>query len=83
MSEDLFDGGSSEPVDIEDLAGSSSAVGTPPVIISTSAKRKRTDDTASETRDAELTKSWREVLGNPPPVGNTKVEYTLFITCMP
>jgi DNA polymerase epsilon subunit 1 len=57
------------PVDIEDIGG-----GTPSKIqpSMTSAKRKREEEKRKEVED--LTKSWKEVLGNPPSMGKTKPE---------
>lgn len=46
----------------------------PAILIST--KRKRAshgDDSQVESQDLELTQSWREILGPPPPTGKTRV----------
>jgi DNA polymerase epsilon subunit 1 len=44
-----------------------------PISITTKRKRSKTDDNFT---DAEMTMSWREVLGPPPPLGETKVPKT-------
>lgn len=46
----------------------------PAILIST--KRKRASqgvDSQVESQDVELTQSWREILGPPPPMGTTRV----------
>ena len=66
-SEGLFGATQSASVDIEDIGGrSSSATGGKPVV--TSNKRKRSDGA-----DDDLLKSWKDILGSPPPMGTTKV----------
>ena len=67
-SEDLFGPTPSASLDIEDIAGgSSSATGGNAIV--TSNKRKRSEG----TNDDEMSKSWRDILGPPPPMGTTKV----------
>lgn len=63
--------------DIEDIAGPSSASAEFKRPTATVTKRKRKQET-NEFRDADFSKSWREVLGNPPPVGNKKVRINNF-----
>ena len=67
-SEDLFSPTPSANVDIEDIAGGSSSA-TGGNAIATSNKRKRSEG----TNDDEMSKSWRDILGPPPPMGTTKV----------
>lgn len=58
-------------MDIEDIAGGSSDVRVP---YSTVNKRKRiTLEDEEDMMEEEAAKSWREVLGDPPPMGTTKV----------
>ena len=60
-------------VDIEDM-GSSPRVGTKKSAVSN--KRKRTsNDNSQSQEDSQLDDSqgWREALGRPPPIGETKV----------
>lgn len=62
---------SHEPPDIEDCGGKKkSPKALLPVV--TVSKRKRKPE--NEFQDMDLTKSWREVFGNPPPFGTTKEE---------
>ena len=75
-SEDLFSqsppsggGASGRAVDIEDVAGKPAARTSQPV----TTKRKRGGVTSSVATEDELNKSWRELLGDPPPMGDTKV----------
>lgn len=63
------DGTDSHVVDIEDSATKSNFK--PPV--ATVTKRKRGLDKESLYSENDLNQTWREVLGNPPPIGNTKV----------
>lgn len=42
--------------------------------VATVSKRKRKDDKESEFSEEDLNKTWREVLGNPPPLDNNKVK---------
>lgn len=52
----------------------------PAVLISTKRKRaSQGEDSQAESQDVELTQSWREILGPPPPPGNTQV---IFYLCM-
>lgn len=46
----------------------------PAILISTKRKRaSQGDDSQVESQDVELTQSWREILGPPPPMGKTRV----------
>lgn len=46
----------------------------PAILISTKRKRaSQGEDSQVESQDVELTQSWREILGPPPPAGNTRV----------
>lgn len=56
--------------DIEDTTGTQSNISKTPVI-SVAQKRKREND--SYVTNQDLSKSWRDVLGSPPPFGTTKV----------
>nr|XP_022913041.1 DNA polymerase epsilon catalytic subunit A [Onthophagus taurus] len=58
-------------VDIEDTA-SSSLSSTFKRPVATVKKRKRRPE--NEFEDVDLSKSWKEVLGNPPPIGTTREE---------
>uniref|UniRef100_A0AAX7U0J0 DNA polymerase epsilon catalytic subunit n=1 Tax=Astatotilapia calliptera TaxID=8154 RepID=A0AAX7U0J0_ASTCA len=52
----------------------------PAILIST--KRKRAshgDDSQVESQDLELTQSWREILGPPPPTGKTREERQVWL----
>ena len=68
---ELFDssdaGTASAPVDIEDMGGSTggSLRGRP--IVSVAGKRKL------DSAQGDMTQSWRDVLGPPPPMGKTRV----------
>lgn len=65
---------SGETVDIEDSAGGSSVFKRP---VATVTKRKRV--ASGEDDDEDLGKSWREVLGNPPPMGTTAEERNVWL----
>lgn len=46
----------------------------PAILISTKRKRaSQGEDSQVESQDVELTQSWREILGPPPPMGTTRV----------
>lgn len=46
----------------------------PAILISTKRKRaSQGEDSQVESQDVELTQSWREILGPPPPMGKTQV----------
>lgn len=46
----------------------------PAILISTKRKRaSQGDNSQTESQDLELTQSWREILGAPPPMGTTQV----------
>lgn len=61
-------------MDIEDIGGGGSkgAVSRPSV---TAAKRKRADDSQKAGEDLSL--SWKDVLGNPPSMGTTRVRHSM------
>lgn len=61
-----------EPVDIEDTA-STTKKSPFKATVATVTKRKRGSDTENQFNEEELNKTWREVLGNPPPIGTTRV----------
>lgn len=68
---ELFDscdtGAVSEPVDIEDLGGSTSGPLRGRPIVSVASKRKL------DSSHDDMTQSWRDVLGPQPPMGKTRV----------
>ena len=46
----------------------------PAILISTKRKRaSQAEESQVESQDVELTQSWREILGAPPAVGNSRV----------
>lgn len=46
----------------------------PAILISTKRKRaSQGEDSQTESQELELTQSWREILGPPPPMGTTQV----------
>lgn len=54
----------------------------PTILISTKRKRaSQGEDSQVESQDVELTQSWREILGSPPPMGKTRVGHLEFIFC--
>lgn len=57
-----------EPCDIEDIAGRKDSFKVP---IASVTKRKRRN--SEEEEDNIKNKSWKEILGSPPPRGTTKV----------
>ena len=62
-----------QAADIEDFGRPARPL-QPAILIST--KRKRAtqgEDSQVESQDVELTQSWREILGPPPPMGRTRV----------
>lgn len=62
-----------ETADIEDF-GMPARPLQPAILISTKRKRaSQGDDSQVESQDVELTQSWREILGPPPPTGTTRV----------
>ena len=71
-SEDLFDSSSAGTLPCRDIEDSvpSAAVRTGGQPVVSVNKRKRGDGT---TGKEDLTQSWKDVLGPPPPMGNTKV----------
>lgn len=80
-------------VDVEEIGGGSPAASRKPASV-TVHKRKRTlsghfqngeaiapkqtAQTADAAADEELSRSWRAILGQPPPMGTTKVNRGLF-----
>lgn len=62
--------GNSSSSDIEDIANTTPTFKKP---IATVSKRKRLPNSNNEFEDVDFSKSWKEVLGSPPPVGTTKV----------
>lgn len=71
QSEDLF--ASQETPDIEDVLSPNSQNKKAPGPMVTSSKRKRPIDQPDAHRD--LNKSWRDAIGNPPKIGNSKVSF--------
>ncbi|CAG9813248.1 unnamed protein product [Phaedon cochleariae] len=67
---------SGEINDIEDIAKKGSSSESSVAVVT---KRKRGSDKENEFSKEDLNKSWRDVLGNPPPIGSTKEEYTAWI----
>ncbi|AWP07054.1 putative DNA polymerase epsilon catalytic subunit A [Scophthalmus maximus] len=66
-----------QAVDIEDF-GMPARPLQPAILISTKRKRaSQGDDSQVESQDVELTQSWREILGPPPPMGKTRVNRML------
>lgn len=62
-----------QAADIEDFGMSPKPL-QPAILISTKRKRaSQGDDSQVESQDVELTQSWREILGPPPPRGTTRV----------
>lgn len=62
-----------ETADMEDF-GMPARPLQPAILISTKRKRaSQGDDSQVESQDVELTQSWREILGPPPPLGRTRV----------
>uniref|UniRef100_A0A669BHH7 DNA polymerase epsilon catalytic subunit n=1 Tax=Oreochromis niloticus TaxID=8128 RepID=A0A669BHH7_ORENI len=52
----------------------------PAILISTKRKRaSQGDDSQVESQDLELTQSWREILGPPPPKGKTREEHQVWL----
>uniref|UniRef100_A0A3P8WLR8 DNA polymerase epsilon catalytic subunit n=1 Tax=Cynoglossus semilaevis TaxID=244447 RepID=A0A3P8WLR8_CYNSE len=52
----------------------------PAILISTKRKRvSQGEESQIESQDMELTQSWREILGPPPPMGNTREEILVWL----
>lgn len=52
----------------------------PAILISTKRKRaSQGEDSQAESQDVELTQSWREILGPPPPAGKTREEILVWL----
>lgn len=64
---------SRDAVDMEDFGKSNSPTGRP---IANVNKRKRSEDEFSEE---DLKKTWKEVLGKPPPCGNTREQHLVWL----
>lgn len=78
MDEDASDN-SVVDVDIEDIAGKSNnhSVGRPVV---TTNKRKRAGSFSNDKENEKMmTKSWKETFGPPPPLGQTKVDFSYLL----
>ena len=69
--EDLF--ASQSEKDIEDIAGTSSSSSRPRAVPTVTVSGKRKRDSINVMSDDDLNKSWKEVLGEPPSMGNSKV----------
>lgn len=62
-----------ETPDIEDFGAPQRPL-QPAILISTKRKRSsQAEDSQTESQELELTQSWREILGPPPPMGTTQV----------
>lgn len=59
-------------VDMEDLGQAPEPRGVRPMV-ATVTHRKRARSPSKQRDDDDLRKSWREVLGPPPPLGNSRV----------
>ena len=66
---------SCETVDLEDIGQKKRALTSPSVPIVNVNKKRKVDKKVgdSEFTESDLLKSWKELLGNPPPRGETKV----------
>lgn len=62
--------GNSSSSDIEDIGNGQATFKKP---LATVSKRKRPVNSDNEFEDVDFNKSWKEVLGSPPPVGTTRV----------
>lgn len=66
-----------QAADIEDF-GMPARPLQPAILITTKRKRaSQGEESQVESQDVELTQSWREILGPPPPMGKTKVSQQL------
>ncbi|XP_069475427.1 DNA polymerase epsilon catalytic subunit A isoform X1 [Ambystoma mexicanum] len=68
---------SSQVADMEDFGVAKRIQ--PAIPISTKRKRASAGESQLETQDMELTQSWREILGPPPPTGDTKEERLVWL----
>lgn len=69
--------GPCETPDMEDFGAPNRPL-QPAILISTKRKRaSQGEDSQTESQDLELTQSWREILGPPPPMGTTQVLHTV------
>ncbi|TDH12869.1 hypothetical protein EPR50_G00050310 [Perca flavescens] len=68
-----------QAADIEDF-GMPARPLQPAILISTKRKRaSQGEDSQVESQDVELTQSWREILGPPPPMGKTREERLVWL----
>ncbi|KAG7318195.1 hypothetical protein KOW79_017950 [Hemibagrus wyckioides] len=68
-----------ETPDIEDFAAPKRPL-QPAILISTKRKRaSQGEDSQTESQELELTQSWREILGPPPPMGTTQEERLVWL----
>ena len=68
----------SDIIDLEDIGKSKRTLTTPsPSVVN---KKRKVDKKVGDTEfvESDLLKSWKEILGNPPPKGDNKVNYGLF-----
>ncbi|XP_062890220.1 DNA polymerase epsilon catalytic subunit A isoform X2 [Mobula hypostoma] len=74
-------GTSSQHSEIQDLEDLGNAKQGPQPVIPISTKRRRGGNEESQegSQDLELTQSWREILGPPPPLGETKNERLVWL----
>lgn len=68
---------SSQVADLEDFGVAKRIQ--PAIPISTKRKRTSAGESQQESQDVELTQSWREILGPPPPTGTTKEERLVWL----
>ncbi|KAK3514779.1 hypothetical protein QTP70_030670 [Hemibagrus guttatus] len=68
-----------ETPDIEDFGAPKRPL-QPAILISTKRKRaSQAEDSQTESQELELTQSWREILGPPPPMGTTQEERLVWL----
>ncbi|KAM9811154.1 DNA polymerase epsilon catalytic subunit A [Neosynchiropus ocellatus] len=68
-----------QPADIEDFGMAPKPL-QPAILISTKRKRaSQGEDSQVESQDVELTQSWREILGPPPPQGSSREEILVWL----
>ncbi|KAK5871426.1 hypothetical protein PBY51_004310 [Eleginops maclovinus] len=71
--------GAGQAADIEDF-GMPPRPLQPAILISTKRKRaSQGEDSQVESQDVALTQSWREILGAPPPIGNTREDILVWL----
>ncbi|CAG9856188.1 unnamed protein product [Phyllotreta striolata] len=79
---DMFSVAATKPIgDIEDTASTNTNPATVRIkqTVAVVTKRKRQCDTENRFSEEELNKTWREVLGNPPPLSNAQEELEAWI----